>query len=243
MWLFSQVVKVGSNLLLFVSCSSPEQEMEERKCNYERYRGLVQNDFASSKYLKLRSWFSLKKIFNSSGSPITVSNSIRPLLVLFTTVSLRLHAQRAFPHLTGFISESFCAFKLPDILPQSLRSSVYTRFIWMSSTVDCKNQMKMKRRSMCLKVLEVLGDLWRALKSVSLSLSHVSVNPSLQTSWKKGHHWLHLWRQHRDRTWAPVRQRWRQFREQRVRRGWRHPRYRWVNRFKIELHTLRKLKL
>lgn len=27
--------------------STPEQEMEERKCNYERYRGLVQNDFAS----------------------------------------------------------------------------------------------------------------------------------------------------------------------------------------------------
>uniref|UniRef100_A0AAY4E8F2 Suppressor of white apricot N-terminal domain-containing protein n=1 Tax=Denticeps clupeoides TaxID=299321 RepID=A0AAY4E8F2_9TELE len=26
---------------------SPEQETEERKCNYERYRGLVQNDFAS----------------------------------------------------------------------------------------------------------------------------------------------------------------------------------------------------
>lgn len=29
--------------------STTEQEMEERKCNYERYRGLVQNDFASSK--------------------------------------------------------------------------------------------------------------------------------------------------------------------------------------------------
>ncbi|KAJ3590533.1 hypothetical protein NHX12_008483 [Muraenolepis orangiensis] len=26
---------------------SPEQESEERKCNYERYRGLVQNDFAN----------------------------------------------------------------------------------------------------------------------------------------------------------------------------------------------------
>ncbi|KAG5837214.1 hypothetical protein ANANG_G00236950 [Anguilla anguilla] len=26
---------------------TPEQESEERKCNYERYRGLVQNDFAS----------------------------------------------------------------------------------------------------------------------------------------------------------------------------------------------------
>ncbi|XP_033832565.1 CLK4-associating serine/arginine rich protein isoform X1 [Periophthalmus magnuspinnatus] len=26
---------------------TPEQEMEERKCNYERYRGLVQNDFAN----------------------------------------------------------------------------------------------------------------------------------------------------------------------------------------------------
>ncbi|XP_029142884.1 CLK4-associating serine/arginine rich protein-like [Protobothrops mucrosquamatus] len=25
---------------------SPEQESDERKCNYERYRGLVQNDFA-----------------------------------------------------------------------------------------------------------------------------------------------------------------------------------------------------
>lgn len=24
--------------------------MEERKCNYERYRGLVQNDFANSEY-------------------------------------------------------------------------------------------------------------------------------------------------------------------------------------------------
>ncbi|XP_034024229.1 CLK4-associating serine/arginine rich protein isoform X2 [Thalassophryne amazonica] len=29
------------------STSTPEQEMEERKCNYERYRGLVQNDFAN----------------------------------------------------------------------------------------------------------------------------------------------------------------------------------------------------
>lgn len=28
--------------------SSPEQESDERKCNYERYRGLVQNDFAGS---------------------------------------------------------------------------------------------------------------------------------------------------------------------------------------------------
>ncbi|XP_066540990.1 CLK4-associating serine/arginine rich protein isoform X1 [Hoplias malabaricus] len=27
--------------------STPEQESEERKCNYERYRGLVQNDFAN----------------------------------------------------------------------------------------------------------------------------------------------------------------------------------------------------
>ncbi|XP_041850065.1 CLK4-associating serine/arginine rich protein isoform X1 [Melanotaenia boesemani] len=30
-----------------LSTSTPEQEMEERKCNYERYRGLVQNDFAN----------------------------------------------------------------------------------------------------------------------------------------------------------------------------------------------------
>ncbi|CAK6963438.1 CLK4-associating serine/arginine rich protein isoform X2 [Scomber scombrus] len=30
-----------------LSTSSPEQEMEERKSNYERYRGLVQNDFAN----------------------------------------------------------------------------------------------------------------------------------------------------------------------------------------------------
>ncbi|KAK3548556.1 hypothetical protein QTP70_014475 [Hemibagrus guttatus] len=29
------------------STTTPEQESEERKCNYERYRGLVQNDFAS----------------------------------------------------------------------------------------------------------------------------------------------------------------------------------------------------
>lgn len=34
----------------FVSCRTPEQDMEERKCNYERYRGLVQNDFANSEY-------------------------------------------------------------------------------------------------------------------------------------------------------------------------------------------------
>lgn len=33
-----------------LGCSTPEQESEERKCNYERYRGLVQNDFASSEY-------------------------------------------------------------------------------------------------------------------------------------------------------------------------------------------------
>ncbi|XP_069004273.1 CLK4-associating serine/arginine rich protein isoform X2 [Embiotoca jacksoni] len=30
-----------------LSTTTPEQEMEERKCNYERYRGLVQNDFAT----------------------------------------------------------------------------------------------------------------------------------------------------------------------------------------------------
>ncbi|XP_012990107.1 CLK4-associating serine/arginine rich protein isoform X2 [Esox lucius] len=30
-----------------LSSVTPEQESEERKCNYERYRGLVQNDFAS----------------------------------------------------------------------------------------------------------------------------------------------------------------------------------------------------
>lgn len=30
-----------------LTTSTPEQEMEERKCNYERYRGLVQNDFAN----------------------------------------------------------------------------------------------------------------------------------------------------------------------------------------------------
>ncbi|KAK2496089.1 hypothetical protein MC885_004853, partial [Smutsia gigantea] len=29
---------------------SPEQESDERKCNYERYRGLVQNDFAGSEW-------------------------------------------------------------------------------------------------------------------------------------------------------------------------------------------------
>ncbi|XP_068440688.1 CLK4-associating serine/arginine rich protein isoform X2 [Clinocottus analis] len=30
-----------------LSTSTPDQETEERKCNYERYRGLVQNDFAN----------------------------------------------------------------------------------------------------------------------------------------------------------------------------------------------------
>ncbi|TST73071.1 CLK4-associating serine/arginine rich protein [Bagarius yarrelli] len=30
-----------------MSTTTPEQESEERKCNYERYRGLVQNDFAN----------------------------------------------------------------------------------------------------------------------------------------------------------------------------------------------------
>lgn len=30
---------------------SPEQESDERKCNYERYRGLVQNDFAGSEWI------------------------------------------------------------------------------------------------------------------------------------------------------------------------------------------------
>uniref|UniRef100_A0ACB8FSQ9 Uncharacterized protein n=1 Tax=Sphaerodactylus townsendi TaxID=933632 RepID=A0ACB8FSQ9_9SAUR len=29
---------------------SPEQESDERKCNYERYRGLVQNDFAGMRF-------------------------------------------------------------------------------------------------------------------------------------------------------------------------------------------------
>lgn len=52
---FSQVVNVKNILLFFVSYSTPEQEMEERKCNYERYRGLVQNDFANSGYHKLHS--------------------------------------------------------------------------------------------------------------------------------------------------------------------------------------------
>lgn len=36
---------------MFLLLSSPEQESDERKCNYERYRGLVQNDFAGSKCL------------------------------------------------------------------------------------------------------------------------------------------------------------------------------------------------
>uniref|UniRef100_A0A8C1CR54 CLK4-associating serine/arginine rich protein n=1 Tax=Cyprinus carpio carpio TaxID=630221 RepID=A0A8C1CR54_CYPCA len=30
-----------------LNTTTPEQESEERKCNYERYRGLVQNDFAN----------------------------------------------------------------------------------------------------------------------------------------------------------------------------------------------------
>lgn len=49
-YVFSEAINVKNNLLLFVSCRTPEQEMEERKCNYERYRGLVQNDFANSEY-------------------------------------------------------------------------------------------------------------------------------------------------------------------------------------------------
>lgn len=38
--------------------------MEERKCNYERYRGLVQNDFANSEYHKLHNCFSVNKMSN-----------------------------------------------------------------------------------------------------------------------------------------------------------------------------------
>lgn len=51
----------------------------------------------------------------------------------------------------------------------------------------------------------------------------------VQTSWKKSCYWLHLWR--RDCGWTrdSVRQRWRQFREQWIWRGWGHPRYWWVN--------------
>lgn len=49
--MLSEVVKQSSFLLLVIY-STPEQEMEERKCNYERYRGLVQNDFANSEYHK-----------------------------------------------------------------------------------------------------------------------------------------------------------------------------------------------
>lgn len=34
----------------YIMDSIQENEMEERRCNYERYRGLVQNDFANSEY-------------------------------------------------------------------------------------------------------------------------------------------------------------------------------------------------
>lgn len=53
LYVLVQVLNMKTSPLPFVSCSTPEQEMEERKCNYERYRGLVQNDFASSECCKL----------------------------------------------------------------------------------------------------------------------------------------------------------------------------------------------
>lgn len=49
--------------LLLISLSTPEQELEERKCNYERYRGLVQNDFANSEYLAPLNVFKMKPQF------------------------------------------------------------------------------------------------------------------------------------------------------------------------------------
>lgn len=42
---------VSANGCILLLSSSPEQESDERKCNYERYRGLVQNDFAGSECL------------------------------------------------------------------------------------------------------------------------------------------------------------------------------------------------
>lgn len=49
---FSDAQGLGSHLLFNPTPpqSSPEQESDERKCNYERYRGLVQNDFAGSEW-------------------------------------------------------------------------------------------------------------------------------------------------------------------------------------------------
>lgn len=45
------LVSPSSDMFSLVSWGSTvEQESEERKCNYERYRGLVQNDFANSEW-------------------------------------------------------------------------------------------------------------------------------------------------------------------------------------------------
>ncbi len=144
-----------------------------------------------------------------------------------------------------------CAFKLPAVLTQSPRSSVYTRSIWMSSMVACRNQMRTRRKSMSLNIVVIISGcvfsthaipsclLTGVLKSVVyLEISSVVV----QTGWKKGNHWLHLWRQHCDRAWPSVRQRWRQFREQWIWRRWRHPRYWWENGFGVYL-IYKKVKL
>ena len=83
-----------------VSCSSPDQESDERKCNYERYRGLVQNDFANSEYGCLPPPISVSNTLKGrrgaefSGlqlAPVSLENIINPQPFL---LSLRAHFQR-----------------------------------------------------------------------------------------------------------------------------------------------------
>lgn len=116
-----------------VSCSTPEQEMEERKCNYERYRGLVQNDFASSECHQLQCLTSEEAEFNHR----VLSHSAWPVCSLLWHVTL--------PSVGLFCTA--VVLWTPCCPPQSPRSSVCTRSTWMSCTAACPNPTKTRRKS------------------------------------------------------------------------------------------------
>lgn len=80
--MFSQVLNVKNIFPLFVTFSTPEQEMEERKCNYERYRGLVQNDFANSEYQRRRE--SAARITRPTSAFQEIQNRFKFLIFFFT---------------------------------------------------------------------------------------------------------------------------------------------------------------
>lgn len=96
-----------SHIVFFgVGCSTPEQESEERKCNYERYRGLVQNDFASSEYPLSHLPFS---------TPQRLLSVLRGCLLCTQAVTLSCAL-----HPLGIFSLLFCPPSLKPLCPSTV---------------------------------------------------------------------------------------------------------------------------